>query len=76
MRDAIVSFLTLLSVVIVVWATISLIYTGVAFVSRSFIPEPLAWFSVGFVTAHVKPWKPLARLSQSIWSCLDDRIPR
>ena len=76
MRDAMVSFLTLLFVVAAVWATISLIYTGVIFVSRSFIPEPLAWFSVGFVTAHVKPWKPLVRLSQDIWSYLDDRISR
>ena len=76
MRDAIVSFLTLLLVVAVVWATISLIYTGVIFVSSSFIPEPLAWFSVGFVTAHVKPWKPLVRLSQDIWGYLDDRISR
>lgn len=76
MRDAMVSFLTLLFVCVVVWATISLIYVGVSFVSDMFIPEPLAWFIVGFVAAHVKPWKPVVSLAQDIWRYLDDRISR
>ena len=77
MRDAMVSFLTLFFVCLVVWATISLTCFGVDLISTRFhVPESLAWFSVGFVVANVKPWKPIAKLSRDAWSFLDDRISR
>ena len=76
MRDAMVSFLTLLFVCLAVWGVISLVCVGVDFISNFHVPRSLAWFSVGFVTAVVKPWKPITRLAQDIWSYLDDRISR
>ncbi len=76
MRDAIVSLLTLTLVCLAIWAVVSLVYVGVDVVSDLFIPKSLAWFIVGFVTAHVKPWKPVVKLSHDTWSYLDDRISR
>ena len=76
MRDAMVSFLTLLFVCLIVWGVISLICLGVDFISNFHVPRSLAWFSVGFVAANVKPWKPILRLSQDVWSYLDYRISR
>ena len=76
MRDAMVSFLTLLFVCLSVWGVISLVCVGVDFISNFHVSRSLAWFSVGFVTAIVKPWRPVTRLSQDVWSYLDDRISR
>ncbi len=76
MRDAMVSFLTLLFVCLIVWGVISLVCVGVDLISNFHVPRSLAWFSVGFVTANVKPWRPIVTLAQDTWSFLDDRISR
>ena len=75
MRDAIVSFITLILVCTACWAVIVVLETLVTSAGALVTPSQ-AWFCFGFALALVKPWRHILPCTRWLWEAVDEWTPR
>lgn len=75
MRDALVSFATLLLVCSALWASAAAL-SFLVDASTALLSASQSWFCVGFATALLKPWRHVLPCTKRCWELIDEVVPR
>jgi len=75
-KDFIVSCVSLLIILAVIWGAVSVMLLCSNSLTKIGVPLELTWFLTGLYIHHVKPANSITTLSQDVWFFVDKSASR